>query len=56
VVGPGGRVELRHVTIARDLGASVDIATGLRPGEAVIDNPPDSLVNGEAVRVAGTTP
>jgi multidrug efflux system membrane fusion protein len=56
VVGPGGKVELRQVTIARDLGASVDISTGLSPGEAVIDNPPDSLVNGESVRMAGGAP
>jgi RND family efflux transporter MFP subunit len=56
VVGAGDRVEMRHVTIARDLGVSVDISTGLKPGEAVIDNPPDSLVNGETVRMAGATP
>ena len=53
VVGPTGKVELRHVTIARDLGTTVDVSTGLKPGEAVIDNPPDSLVAGETVRVAG---
>jgi len=55
VVGADGKVELRQVTIARDLGTTVDISTGLKPGEAVIDNPPDSLVSGETVRVARTT-
>jgi membrane fusion protein, multidrug efflux system len=53
VVGTDHRVRMRPVTIARDLGTTVDIATGLTPGEAVVDNPPDSLVNGEQVRVAG---
>jgi multidrug efflux system membrane fusion protein len=53
VVGPGGRVEMRPVSIGRDQGTTVDIATGLEPGDAVIDNPPDSLVNGEQVRIAG---
>jgi membrane fusion protein, multidrug efflux system len=53
VVGPDHRVRMRPVTIARDLGTTVDIATGLTPGEAVVDNPPDSLVNGEQVRVEG---
>ena len=53
VVGPQGRVTIKHVTIARDLGTSVEIATGLSPGDAVIANPPDSIVNGEVVRVAG---
>ncbi len=52
VVGPQGRVSMKKVTIARDLGATVEIATGLSPTDAVIDNPPDSLVDGEVVRVA----
>ena len=55
VVGPQGRVTIKPVTIARDLGATVEIATGLSPGDAVIANPPDSIVNGEVVRVAGAS-
>jgi multidrug efflux system membrane fusion protein len=53
VVGPQGHVIIRPVTIARDLGTTVEIATGLSPGDAVIANPPDSIVNGEVVRVVG---
>ena len=53
VVGPHGRVQIHKVTIARDLGTTVEIATGLSPGDAVIANPPDSLVGGELVRVVG---
>ncbi|HUO12211.1 MAG TPA: efflux RND transporter periplasmic adaptor subunit [Caulobacteraceae bacterium] len=52
VVGPGDKVVMKPVTIAKDLGATVQIATGLSPGDAVIVNPPDSLVTGEKVRVA----
>jgi RND family efflux transporter MFP subunit len=52
VVGPGNRVAMKNVTVARDLGAAVEIATGLSAGDAVIANPPDSLVAGETVRVA----
>jgi RND family efflux transporter MFP subunit len=52
VVGPDGRVVLKHVTVARDLGDAVEIATGLGPDDAVIANPPDSLVAGERVRIA----
>jgi RND family efflux transporter MFP subunit len=52
VVGARGRVMIKKVTIARDLGATVEIATGLSPSDAVIDNPPDSLMDGELVRVA----
>jgi multidrug efflux pump subunit AcrA (membrane-fusion protein) len=56
VVGPDGRVVMKPVTVARDLGATVEIATGLAPGDAVIENPPDSLVAGEQVRVAAPGP
>jgi RND family efflux transporter MFP subunit len=56
VVGPDGRVVMKPVTVARDLGNAVEIATGLAPGDAVIDNPPDSLVSGERVRVATPRP
>ncbi|HXQ17526.1 MAG TPA: efflux RND transporter periplasmic adaptor subunit [Caulobacteraceae bacterium] len=51
VVGPGGRVRLKPVTVARDLGTSVEIAAGVSPGDVVITNPPDSLADGETVRV-----
>ncbi len=51
VVGPDGRVTLKPVSIARDLGTTVEIATGLAPNDAVIANPPDSLIDGERVRV-----
>jgi multidrug efflux pump subunit AcrA (membrane-fusion protein) len=53
VVGPHGHVQIRKVTIVRDLGTTVEIATGLAAGDAVIANPPDSIVGGELVRVAG---
>jgi RND family efflux transporter MFP subunit len=52
VVGPNDRVVLKPVTIGEDNGATVEIATGLSVGDRVIDNPPDSLVAGEKVRVA----
>jgi RND family efflux transporter MFP subunit len=53
VVGADGRARLKHVTVARDLGATVELASGVGPGEPVISNPPDSLVEGERVRIAG---
>jgi RND family efflux transporter MFP subunit len=52
-VGPDNHVVMKPITIARDLGASVEVASGLRPADRVIDNPPDSLTAGEVVRVAG---
>jgi len=52
VLGPDDHVVMKPITIARDLGAFVEVASGLTPKDKVIDSPPDSLVNGEVVRVA----
>ena len=46
-----GRVHLLRVTIGRDLGGTVEIAAGLPPATRVIDNPPDSISDGERVHV-----
>jgi RND family efflux transporter MFP subunit len=53
VIGPNGRVAMKTVTIGRDLGATVEIASGLTTADRVIDNPPDSLRAGDQVRIAG---
>lgn len=50
------RVLLKPVTIERDLGAVVELATGLAPNDRVIENPPDGVDNGTEVRVAGAAP
>ena len=52
VVDAQNHAHLRYVTIRRDLGTNVEIATGVAPGDRVINNPPDSLEDGETVRVA----
>ncbi|WP_321947483.1 efflux RND transporter periplasmic adaptor subunit [Paraburkholderia sp. J10-1] len=49
---PGGHVRFKDVTIARDLGDAVEIGSGLKPSDRVIDMPPDGLANGDAVEVA----
>jgi multidrug efflux pump subunit AcrA (membrane-fusion protein) len=51
-VGPDNRVMLKPVTIARDLGWVVEIASGLAPEDRVIDSPPDGIAQGDLVRVA----
>ena len=51
-LGAGDRVVMKPITVARDFGASVEIASGINPSDRVIDSPPDSLANGEPVRVA----
>jgi RND family efflux transporter MFP subunit len=51
-VDTSSHVKLKTVTIARDLGASVDISSGLSPADRIIDNPADALQDGDEVRVA----
>ena len=51
-VGSDNRVVIKSVSIDRDLGAVVELASGLAPNDCVIENPPDGIGNGAAVRVA----
>ncbi|HEY2660560.1 MAG TPA: efflux RND transporter periplasmic adaptor subunit [Caulobacteraceae bacterium] len=52
ILGPDNRVAIKYVTIARDLGSAVEIASGLTRDDQIIDNPPDSLAVGDKVRTA----
>jgi RND family efflux transporter MFP subunit len=51
-VGEGDKVVLKSVKIARDLGTSVEIASGLSPTDRVIESPPDGVGNGDKVLVS----
>ncbi len=51
VVGADQTVHFRGVTIAQDLGAEVEIAAGLEPGDLVISNPTDAVADGVLVEV-----
>jgi len=50
------RVLLKPVSIERDLGAVVELASGLATNDRVIQNPPDGISNGAEVRLAGPAP
>jgi RND family efflux transporter MFP subunit len=50
-VDAGSRVHLAQVSPGRDFGNEVEVVAGLAPGQRVIDSPPDSLVEGQQVRV-----
>jgi membrane fusion protein (multidrug efflux system) len=52
VVGPDNKVQLRHVTLGRDFGPTLEILGGVGPTDRVILNPADSLVGGTTVRIA----
>ena len=47
-----GKVVLKSVTIARDFGNVVEINSGIKAGDVIIINPPDSLETGQVVHVA----
>ena len=52
-IGPDDRVMLKPVTIARDHGREIEIATGLNATDRVISTPPDGIAAGDQVRIAG---
>ncbi|PTN56155.1 efflux RND transporter periplasmic adaptor subunit [Stenotrophomonas panacihumi] len=56
VVDAQGKAQLREVRISRDLGNVVEFADGLKADDRVIDNPPDGIATGDAVRVAEAAP
>ncbi len=55
LVGPHDHVHLHNVTVGRDLGGSLEITAGLSPNDRVVNNPPDSIAEGELVRVVSTS-
>jgi RND family efflux transporter MFP subunit len=55
-VDAGDRVQLKPVSIQRDLGTVIEIASGLAPNDRVIANPPDGIDTGAAVRLVGAPP
>ena len=50
-VDDGNKAHLLPVSIGQDDGATVVIVSGLKAGDKVIQDPPDSLIEGEAVYV-----
>lgn len=50
IVDQTGHVELRSVKLGRDFGTDIEIVNGLKLGERVVVNPPDSIFNGAEVR------
>lgn len=50
-VDADSKVKLKTITIARDLGQVVEIASGLASSDRIIESPPDGLSDGDVVRV-----
>ncbi|MGB8886087.1 MAG: efflux RND transporter periplasmic adaptor subunit [Candidatus Korobacteraceae bacterium] len=52
VVGADGKVQLRHISIGRDYGTTLEIVGGVDVNDRVIVNPSDSIEDGQQVNVA----
>ena len=50
-----GKVVLAHVTPGHDFGNQIEIVSGLKPDDEIIVNPPDSILQGQAVQIVQAT-
>ncbi|HUZ33569.1 MAG TPA: efflux RND transporter periplasmic adaptor subunit [Xanthobacteraceae bacterium] len=53
IVGPDNKIVLKPITLGRNLGTEVEVVKGLTIADKIVNSPPDSLANGDLVRVAG---
>jgi multidrug efflux pump subunit AcrA (membrane-fusion protein) len=56
VLGDSNKVVLKSIKLGRDFGDTVEVTAGLSPSDRVIDRPPETLQNGDAVQLAVATP
>src|SRR5882757_2147640 len=52
-VGADDKVLFKTVTIARDLGREIELASGLSADDRIITAPPDGIADGDRVRTVG---
>jgi RND family efflux transporter MFP subunit len=45
-------VKLKSIVQGRDFGSDIEVLSGLDPADVVVLNPPDSILDGEQVRIA----
>jgi RND family efflux transporter MFP subunit len=53
-VDAGNRVVLKTITIARDMGRTVEIGSGLSAEDRIIESPQDGIATGDEVRIANS--
>lgn len=53
IVGPDNKIVLKPITLGRNLGIEVEVVNGLTVADRIVNSPPDSLSDGDLVRVAG---
>ena len=55
-VDAGHHVRLKSITQGRDFGSAIEVLSGIDAGDDLILNPPDSIIDGEEVRIAVPKP
>jgi RND family efflux transporter MFP subunit len=55
-VDDGQHVHLKNITEGRDFGTEIEVLAGLSPTDQLVVNPPDSITDGQQVRVEQTPP
>ena len=55
VLGSDNKAVLRPVQLGRDFGDSVEVTSGLAASDRVIDSPPETLQNGDAVPLSAAS-
>ena len=53
IIGPGDKIELKPITLGRNLGTEIEVLKGLTVSDRLVNSPPDSLATGDTVRIAG---
>jgi membrane fusion protein, multidrug efflux system len=56
VVDANNRVHLRDITLGQNLGTTVQVTSGLAPGDRLVNNPPAGLLDGETVQPVTPVP
>jgi hypothetical protein len=56
VVDANHRIHLRAVVVGRDFGTALEVLQGLSKDDWIVVNPPDSIEEGQEVRVAPAEP
>jgi len=51
-IGPNDKIALKPITLGRNLGTEVEVLKGLAVSDRVVNSPPDSLAEGDIVRIA----
>jgi hypothetical protein len=55
-IGADDKIELKPVTLGRNLGTEVEVVKGLKLSDRVVNSPPDSLAAGDVVHIAAQPP